>query len=429
MGEEHESFHPDRLVGSLLVIDAMARGGRYRSQFETGTSNGGLTAHPSGDRWSWESRLFGGAYDDVPAAQRPKYGALDFRRRGTGGSPCFGSAHLRLRAHTLERTTFCYPDSVLEPTLFGVADRMPLVEQAENDEQDRLDDYIEAGPRPRHHRPATSRRSSSIPASAAPPSSVLPRNCRARSSGTAVSGSLSPNCAAVRPTVGRSTSIWAACWPATGIWTPRSSAMRRAPHGTTSRPSSVCGTTLPGSAISRPAPGRPSAPCGVGRWPRRRPTSRPCAARPRSRRAARAAHPPHGSRGAAARRRRVLRTLLADDDRAQERQIQRNVTRGTAVLVLRPSRSSRQRVAEIAMCATSGRSDGAPRCAGDDQRPVVPSICSRRMSACPACRAVSLVMCASTHLRLSWSSPDSTATASGSPTAATASSLSRQAAA
>lgn len=138
------NFHPDRLAGAGLVLDAMARDDLYRSQFETGTSNGGLSAHPGGDRWSWESRIFGGAYDDAPAAQRPKYGALDFRRRGTGGSPRFGSAHLRLREDTLRRTTFCYPDSVLEPTHFAVAARMSLIERAEADDQDRLDDYIEA---------------------------------------------------------------------------------------------------------------------------------------------------------------------------------------------------------------------------------------------------------------------------------------------
>ena len=93
----------------------MARDGVYRSQFETGTSNGGLTAHPGGDRWRWESRIFAGAYDDGSAAARPKYGSLNFRRRLAGGSPRFGSAYLRLAGHTLARTTFCYPDSVFEP--------------------------------------------------------------------------------------------------------------------------------------------------------------------------------------------------------------------------------------------------------------------------------------------------------------------------
>ena len=55
------NFHPDRRVGGVLILEAMARDGLYRSQFETGTSNGGLTAHPGGDRWSWESRIFGSA--------------------------------------------------------------------------------------------------------------------------------------------------------------------------------------------------------------------------------------------------------------------------------------------------------------------------------------------------------------------------------
>jgi hypothetical protein len=141
------NFHPDRLVlaGGLLVLEAMGRDGRYRSQFETGTSNGGLTAYPGGGRWSWESRIFGAAYDDAPAAERPTYGSLNFRRRTAGGSPRFGSSHLRLRPDTLARTTFCYPDSYTEPDDFGVAAAMSLIELAEADHpDDLLDDYIEA---------------------------------------------------------------------------------------------------------------------------------------------------------------------------------------------------------------------------------------------------------------------------------------------
>src|SRR6476620_9424517 len=69
------NFHPDRLVGGEPRVAVMARDGVYRSQFETGTSNGGLTAHPGGDRWRWESRLFEGRYDAGPAADRPVYGA------------------------------------------------------------------------------------------------------------------------------------------------------------------------------------------------------------------------------------------------------------------------------------------------------------------------------------------------------------------
>lgn len=138
-------FHPDRLVGGTPILQLMARDGVYRSQFETGTGNGGLTAHPGGDRWRWESRIFGGAYDRGPAAGRPKYGSLNFRRRRVGGSPRFGSAHLRLGPETLARTTFCYPDSVFEPEHFGVANRLStLIALAEADTRDPLDDYIEA---------------------------------------------------------------------------------------------------------------------------------------------------------------------------------------------------------------------------------------------------------------------------------------------
>ena len=138
-------FHPDRLVAGTPILQLMAQDGIYRSQFETGTSNGGLTAHPGGDRWRWESRIFAAAYDNGPAAGRPKSGSLNFRRRLAGGSPRFGSAYLRLAAHTLARTTFCYPDSVFEPEDFGVAARVStLVALAEADTKDPLDDYIEA---------------------------------------------------------------------------------------------------------------------------------------------------------------------------------------------------------------------------------------------------------------------------------------------
>jgi hypothetical protein len=138
-------FHPDRLFDGVPILQAMARDGIYRSQFETRTSNGGLTAFPGGDRWRWESRMFGGAYDDSAATRRPKYGSLNFRLREVGGSPRFGSAHLRLTERVLARATFCYPDSVFEPSCFGVVSRVStLVRLAEADDKDALDDYIEA---------------------------------------------------------------------------------------------------------------------------------------------------------------------------------------------------------------------------------------------------------------------------------------------
>jgi hypothetical protein len=137
-------FHPDRVTGDGRTVLEALRDGLYRSQFETGISNGGLTAHPGGDRWRWESRIFAGVYDDAPPQARPKYGSLNHRRRLEGGSIRFGSAHLVLAESTLERTTFCWPDSVFEPSNFGTVDRMALIALADAADADRLDDYIEA---------------------------------------------------------------------------------------------------------------------------------------------------------------------------------------------------------------------------------------------------------------------------------------------
>lgn len=75
-------FHPNWPFGGDTVLGAMARDGRYRSQWETGTSNGGLTARVGGDRWRWESRLFGGRYDAVAAAESDRSMA-----RWTTGTP------------------------------------------------------------------------------------------------------------------------------------------------------------------------------------------------------------------------------------------------------------------------------------------------------------------------------------------------------
>ena len=142
------NFHPDRIHRGVTVLQALVQDRVYRSQFETGTSNGGLTAHAGGDRWRWEQRIFGGAYDEVHGAERPKYGALNPRGRSVGGAPRFGSAHLRLASHALERTTFCYPDSVFEPRHLGTAAHLDLVERADADAAegslDPLDHYVEA---------------------------------------------------------------------------------------------------------------------------------------------------------------------------------------------------------------------------------------------------------------------------------------------
>lgn len=138
-------FHPDWAHEDGLVIESMARDGRYRSQFETGTSNGGLTAYPGGQRWRWESRLFGTRYDSSDPASRPVYGAWNRHDDAYGGSPRFGSAYLRLRPHVLERTTFCFPDSVFEPAgVVGASELERLCSVADSSEHDYLDDYVEA---------------------------------------------------------------------------------------------------------------------------------------------------------------------------------------------------------------------------------------------------------------------------------------------
>jgi hypothetical protein len=141
-------LHPDWPFGDGMVLEAIARDGVYRSQFETGTSNGGLTAHPGGERWRWESRLFAGRYDDAPPSARPVYGAWNRRADPYGGAVRFGSAHLRLRPHVLERTTFCFPDSVHEPTDHGGPDLLPhlcaLADAAVAVGWDDLDECVEA---------------------------------------------------------------------------------------------------------------------------------------------------------------------------------------------------------------------------------------------------------------------------------------------
>ena len=137
-------FHPDRAARGRSTLQALLGDGTYLSQFATGTSNGGLTAHPGGDRWNWESRLFGAAYDAEPPRSRPVYGSLNHRSRSAGGSVRFGSAHLRLRPEVLARTTFCFPDSAAEPVDLGVAERCDLTALADASGRDVLDDYVEA---------------------------------------------------------------------------------------------------------------------------------------------------------------------------------------------------------------------------------------------------------------------------------------------
>ncbi|MFC7511675.1 DUF3626 domain-containing protein [Streptomyces thermocarboxydus] len=114
------NFHPDRVSRGTPILRSLADSGVYVSQFVTGTGNGGLTAHPGGDRWRWESRLFGGAYDHAPASERPST-APSTTGAVRSARPAVRLLHFRLTAATLERTTFCYPESCLDPSDFGTA--------------------------------------------------------------------------------------------------------------------------------------------------------------------------------------------------------------------------------------------------------------------------------------------------------------------
>lgn len=146
---QHEitiNFHPDRYTSEgLPLLIALANSQYLKSQFETGTSNGGLSAYVGGARWKWEQRVFEGVYDSCAPEERPKYGALNYKQLNTGASPRFGSAFFRLKPHILKRTTFCYPDSHLEPDDFATSEHLtPLIALADSGTPDALDAYIEA---------------------------------------------------------------------------------------------------------------------------------------------------------------------------------------------------------------------------------------------------------------------------------------------
>lgn len=119
------NFHPDRLLpGGRTVVDCLVAEGVYRSQFETGISNGGL----GGDRDRWEQRMFPGCYRSPVG--RPVYGALNLAGFPDGAAPRFGSCHLVLRPEVSARATFSLGDSVTEPAVVGTASSFGAVWRA-----------------------------------------------------------------------------------------------------------------------------------------------------------------------------------------------------------------------------------------------------------------------------------------------------------
>lgn len=115
-------FHPDRPTADMkTVAQSLLEQGIYKSQFETGISNGSVSAYPGGPRDAWEKRLFGGAYqlDDVINSQRPKYGALDLMLHADGPAPRFGSCYFLLSPNVSTRSTYTYMDSHQDPVEKG----------------------------------------------------------------------------------------------------------------------------------------------------------------------------------------------------------------------------------------------------------------------------------------------------------------------
>ncbi|KAJ3490200.1 hypothetical protein NLG97_g5829 [Lecanicillium saksenae] len=117
-------FHPDRPAGGRLVAQALLEDGVYKTQFETGISNGLVAMQSGGPRDEWERHLFHGAYqmEGVTASQRPRYGALDLMRNPDGPAPRFGSCFFVLKPDATKRATFTFGGSQDKPKYQGTAD-------------------------------------------------------------------------------------------------------------------------------------------------------------------------------------------------------------------------------------------------------------------------------------------------------------------
>ena len=122
------NFHPDRFRrDGLTVAGGLLRDGFYRSQFDTGVTNGSPTAFPGGERDRWEERLFGSAYHGGDTEERPKYGAFNVMSHPDGGSPRFGSCYFELSRSMLPRCTFTWGDSHEGPAHVGTIGRFDAV--------------------------------------------------------------------------------------------------------------------------------------------------------------------------------------------------------------------------------------------------------------------------------------------------------------
>lgn len=116
------NFHPDRYSNNgKTIVENLIEQGEYHGQFRTGTTNGGRSAYVGGQRFSWEQRIFFGAYpNDV--IDRPKYGALNLHNYLDGASVRFGSCFFVLKHEAIGRCTFAYGDSSSSPTALCTCD-------------------------------------------------------------------------------------------------------------------------------------------------------------------------------------------------------------------------------------------------------------------------------------------------------------------
>jgi hypothetical protein len=123
-------FHPDRPDSSgKTIAEALLEQGKYKSQFETGLSNGSVTAYPGGQRDLWENKIFEGAYqtEGTTNEDRPKYGALNLMMHPDGPSPRFGSCYLLLSPDVSYRSTYTYLDSHQNPKEKGTYEEFDLI--------------------------------------------------------------------------------------------------------------------------------------------------------------------------------------------------------------------------------------------------------------------------------------------------------------
>jgi hypothetical protein len=107
----HMNMDPFKNVGGrpLLRLFCEDPEGRYRTQFDTGTSGGSTNLDA---RRGWERRLFGDAYDGHDS-ERPKYGNVNFlaHMEGDRAAGQYGESFLFLRPEVRNRCTITSKDS------------------------------------------------------------------------------------------------------------------------------------------------------------------------------------------------------------------------------------------------------------------------------------------------------------------------------